>query len=73
MYQAGPQGQAGRGRGNFGARNSPGGRGGQLNAGAPHFNPQGQSGIKRPREEGSTAGTQQGNNGKRPRGAGQAS
>jgi len=57
-------GAAGRGRG------APTGQRGNLNAGAQTFNPQGQAGQKRPREEGAAGGPQQGNSGKRPRGGG---
>ncbi|RDL39653.1 Spectrin repeat-containing protein [Venustampulla echinocandica] len=64
VYQAGRGGGVpGRGRGN-----APGQRGG-LNAGAPAYNPQGQAGVKRAREEGSIGGP--GNSGKRARGGGQ--
>lgn len=67
--------QPGRGGGGVAARGrgaGPGQRGG-LNAGAQNFNPAtqaGQAGQKRPREEGSTGGPQQGSGGKRPRGGG---
>jgi nucleoprotein TPR len=64
VYQAARGGvTGGRGRGgNSGQR-------GVLNAGAQSFSPPGQAGVKRPREEGSVGGPQQGN-GKRPRGGG---
>jgi hypothetical protein len=64
--------QPGRGGGGIAGRGrsvGPGQRGG-LNAGAQTFNPAGQAGQKRPREEGSTGGPQQGSGGKRPRGGG---
>lgn len=63
MYQA-RGGGPGRGRGN-GPGPGPGPRGG-LNASAQSYSPQGQSGQKRPRDEGSMGGPQ----GKRPRGGG---
>ena len=68
VYQATRGGAAaGRGRGA-----NPGPRGG-MNAAATTFSPSGPAGIKRPREEGSIGGPQQGNGGKRPRGGGQNS
>jgi nucleoprotein TPR len=63
--------RAGRG-GVPGTRGRGGGGRGGLNATAQNFSPPGQAGQKRPREEGSIGGPQQGNGGKRARGGGQS-